>query len=456
MRKFYAFMLFAILSISAFAETDPNYYWYYEKVEAAPTGKGTVYASDYSEPPTSDSDYAASKEIKFNTHTSFDIFTAWAKPAAGYQLAGWFSTASDETTMADRVADGEEASISVTTEQVSEDDTVEGYALTPNVTYAIFTKVKVCAAEGLGDAATLDISKVANDTGDEVTITATPNEKVEFAYWLDSKGNKITQNPYTFTVNDMDTYTAYFKGDAILTIDFGEGKYIPFSNKCNMILNSDVVGYRIEEVNKNFEDGEGHMIEFDEVQNAWGYYEYEYDDDGNVTDSKFYEYTGEVPTFESSYKLSDFMYNYNAGDGVILYSKGEQSFYMTETEVTYPWVGSLLVATCDGAVDIASLPEKDDDGNAITYYTFNGEDFVKATSGVVAKDQCFLTLTSNQYPQPDKILVANSELATDIQDINVQPALQFQGIYTIDGKHVTAPVKGSINLIGNRKVWINK
>ena len=58
MRKFYAFMLFAILSISAFAETDDKYYWYYDKVEAAPTGKGVIYASATEEAPASDSDYA--------------------------------------------------------------------------------------------------------------------------------------------------------------------------------------------------------------------------------------------------------------------------------------------------------------------------------------------------------------------------------------------------------------
>ena len=154
--------------------------------------------------------------------------------------------------------------------------------------------------------------------------------------------------------------------------------------------------------------------------------------------------------------MTGFSYYYNGTDGVILYGEGIHYVVLCEDEYAAPWDGSYLVATNDGAVDIASLPTKDDDGNALTYYVFDGQDFVKATSGTVAKNECYLVLSADDYPQSDKILVANSELATDIQDINVQPAPQFQGIYTIDGKQVTALVKGSINVIGNRKVWINK
>lgn len=457
MRKIYAFMLLAILSISAFAETDTNYYWFYDRVEAAPTGKGVVYASETNEPPTSDSDYAAFKEVKFNTHSSFEALAVWAKPAAGYQLAGWFTSAAADVTMEDGVAVGEETTLSVTTEQVSEDDTVEGYGITPDATYyAIFTKVTVRAEPGLEDAADLEISKIANDTGDKITIAASPvSEDVQFTYWTDSKGNKITENPYTFTVSDMDTYTAHFKGDAILTIDFGEGKYVPFSNSYATSLNSNVMGYRIEEQKQTFYDDDYNEISFDESENAWGYWVNEYDDEGLVTSSTFIKYTGEVPTFDASYKLSQFGFNYYAGDAVILYSKGVQSFFL-QADDPYPWSGSLLVPTNEGAVDIASLSPKDDDGNDITYYTFDGQDFVKATSGTVAKNECYLVLSAKDFPQPDKILVANSELAVDVREVPAaQPAPQFKGIYTIDGKQVEAPVKG-INIIGDRKVWVNK
>ena len=153
--------------------------------------------------------------------------------------------------------------------------------------------------------------------------------------------------------------------------------------------------------------------------------------------------------------MTGFSYYYNGTDGVILYGEGIHYVVLCEDEYAAPWDGSYLVATNDGAVDIASLPTKDDDGNALTYYVFDGQDFVKATSGTVAKNECYLVLSADDYPQSDKILVANSE-EVGITDVATKPAPQFQGIYTIDGKQVTAPVKGSINVIGNRKVWINK
>ena len=268
MKKFYAFILFAVISVSAFAETDDNYYWFFNKVEASPTGKGVIYASDGSVPPESESDYVASLDVKFNAHSSYGSIYAWAKPAAGYQLAGWFTSATDETTMAEKVADGEEASIAVTTEVTTDNDTQEYYPFEPDATYyAIFAKVKVNAAAGLEDVAELSISKVANDTGDKITLTATSYdaESVQFDYWSDSKGNKITENPYTLTVSGVETYTAHFKGDGILTIDFGEGKYLPFSNECSTILNPDVVGYRIEEQPQTFFDDDYNEIAFDET-----------------------------------------------------------------------------------------------------------------------------------------------------------------------------------------------
>ena len=466
MRKFYAFMLFAILSISAFAETDDKYYWYYDKVEAAPTGKGVIYASATEEAPASDSDYAESMEVKFNQYgySSSTIYVG-AKPAAGYQFVGWFAPEPDVTvndlTMAYLNSSDAASLLNVNASQSSDDDMNEYYGFEPDATfYGVFAKVKVQIAAGLEQAGTVDVSKVANDTGEEITIEATPaDEGIQFAYWMDSKGNKITSNPYKFKVTDMDTYTAYFKGDKVLELDFGEGKYIPFSNSLSAYL-GDLKGYRVTEVQKSFTDDDGNTIQFDVAENAWGYWDVqtEYNAETDTYEEvsrEFKKYTGEVPEFKSSYEVTGFNYYYNGTDGVILYGEGIHYVVLYEDEYAAPWDGSYLVATNDGAVDIASLPTKDDDGNALTYYVFDGQDFVKATSGTVAKNECYLVLSADDYPQSDKILVANSE-EVGITDVATKPAPQFQGIYTIDGKQVTAPVKGSINLIGNRKVWINK
>lgn len=462
MRKFYAFMLFAILSISAFADVDENYYWFYDKVEAAPTGKGVVYASEIDEAPVSDSDYAATKEVKFNIQGySFGSLYVWAKPAAGYQFVGWFTPEEDVTvndlTMAYLTDAAPVTVLNVNAAQSSDNDQTEYYGFEPDATYyGLFAKVKVQTAKGLETAGTVEISKVANDTGDEVTIDATPaDEGIEFAYWMDSKGNKITSNPYKFKVTDIETYTAYFKGDKVLELDFGEGKYIPFSNALSASI-GDLQGYRITAVKKSFYDEEGNEITFDETENAWGWWdiqeEYDADSDTYVEVSReFKKYTGEIPSFDSTYEVTSFGYNYIGTDGVILYGEGKHYVVLYEDEYATPWQDSFLVGTSAGSIDLGSLSPFDDDGKPITYYVFDGQDFVKAITGVVAQNECFLVLDGSQNPLPEKIVFASSEVV-DIDAVEALPAPQFNGIYTIDGKQVVAPVKG-INIIGNRKVW---
>lgn len=463
MRKIYSFILFVVLSVSAFAEVDNKYYWFYDKVEAAPTGKGVIYASTGAEP-ASDSDYAASKEVKFNVQgLSFSTINVWAKPADGYQFVGWFTPEEDVTvndlTM-DYLTTSDAASLlNVNAAQSSEDDLNEYYGFEPDATYyGIFAKVKVQTAKGLETAGTVAISKVANDTGDEVTIDATPaDEGIEFAYWMDSKGNKITSNPYKFKVSDVETYTAYFKGDKILELDFGAGKYIPFSNALSGSI-GDLQGFRITAVKNSFNDEEGHEITFDETENAWGWWdiqeEYDAESDTYVEVSReFKKYTGEIPSFDSTYEVTSFGYNYIGTDGVILYGEGIHYVVLYEDEYAMPWTDSYLVGTSEGSVNIASLSSTDDESNPITYYVFDGQDFVKSTTGVVAKNECYLVLDANQSPLPEKIAFASSESVGIEEAPAAQPAPQFVGIYTIDGKQVTAPVKG-INIIGDRKVWV--
>ena len=62
MKKFYSFVLFALLSVSAFAEADDAYYWFYDKVVADPTGKGKVYISDG---PLEDGEFECQDEMEF-------------------------------------------------------------------------------------------------------------------------------------------------------------------------------------------------------------------------------------------------------------------------------------------------------------------------------------------------------------------------------------------------------
>lgn len=415
MKKIFSFLFLAALSASAFAETDDKYHWYYDKVEANPTGKGLVYASEEGTDPT-EADFQASVEKQFVVYSlpSTSLFV-WAKPAAGYQFAGWFPDY--DVSMASLLSASESTAISVSTMSESEDDIVEGYGFEPDATYyGVFTKVKVQYVPGQENVGSIDIDKVANDLGDNITITATPSdETIKFDYWTDSKGNKITANPYTATVSDMETYTAHFSGESIITIDFGKAgsKFVAFSSNVGATLGAGIKAYRVAPVAKAFYDDDYHYIEFDESENAWGYWDNVYDDDWNIVSSNFVRYTGQVPEFTSSYKLEEFGYSYYAGDAAILTGEGELSIVLNGDD-TPSGFNNYLVPTADGPVDIASLPATDGDSNAMTYYLFNGRDFVKATSGTVPQGQCYLALDATQYPLPDTIAVAPAKVKGDI------------------------------------------
>ena len=452
MKKIYSFLFFVLLCSNAFAEGDGNYYWFYDRVEAAPTGKGVVYAAESSDPQPAENDYQESVEVKFSAqgYPDDDIY-AWAKPAEGYQFAGWFSSATDETTLEELLSDADSAAtLDVTTASVSEDEFANAWGFTPDDTlYGIFTKVVVQAPD-VDCVGSATISKVANDTGDEITLTATPaNETVKFDYWLDSEGNKVETNPYTFTVSDVETYKAHFSGDSIITIDFGEGKYIPFSSIYSASFTSGITEYSYVKTTSFTENGQTYL--YDETTNTWGYY----DDDYN-----FIEYPG-TPQLESTYALIEWAsyIDYDAGTGIILYGEGEQYivFHKDEDPDPYP---SFIVGTAEGAVNIAELPAADEEGNAITYYTFNGTDFEKATSGIVEQGECYLALDASHHPLPDKIPFTEDveELAgIDAPTVDAPAALAapaVKGIYTIDGKRIARPIKGAINIIDGKKVFV--
>lgn len=466
MKKIYSFLFFVLLCSNAFAGSDSNYYWFYDRVEAAPTGKGVIYAAESNDPEPTESDYQESVEVKFHDQgTDYGLIYAWAKATDGYQFAGWFSSATDSTTLEEQIStSAEQAILSVTTTVSSESDETDLYLIPDDTIFGIFSKVTIQAPDGLPleHVATLGISKVANDTDDEITLTATlANETVRFDYWLDSKGNKVEANPYTFTVSDMETYTAHFSGDSIKIIDFGEGKYIPYSSTCSAQFSGGIYAYRVIPVEKVFYDENGNPIEFDESENDWGYWNSEYDENGDLISEEFVKYTGEIPEFDSSYELSKGYYNYTAGEGVVLYGKGQQFIVLYNDEYSFP-SDNYLVGTADGDVNIAELPTTDEDGNAITYYTFDGTDFVKATSGVVPQGECYLALDETQYPLPDKIPFAEKaaeeeEAGIDAPTVDAPAALAapaVKGIYTIDGKQIARPIKGAINIIDGKKVFV--
>ena len=62
------------------------------------------------------------------------------------------------------------------------------------------------------------------------TITATANAGYVFDYWQDSSGNKIYENPYTFSVTKSETYTAYFRLPQVTFTTSNSGAEIAINN----------------------------------------------------------------------------------------------------------------------------------------------------------------------------------------------------------------------------------
>jgi len=459
MKKVFTFILFAtLLCSSAFAEGDDNYYWFYAKATVATTGKGLIYLS---ESDTIDAgSYSDESEAKAygKGYNSYSFFYH-AKPADGYEFVGLFPTATPKS-MAERSTRSNEidGTVSVKTSQTTADDNVEGYGFEPDTTfYAVFSKVYVNVASTMTRAGKVDIDKVINDKGDKVTISATPTiEGSEFDYWEDSFGNKITENPYSFTVgDDQVVYTAYFKGKNILKLDFGEGKFIPFSANNEAEFEEGIETYIVNELEQAFYDADYNKIQFVEAENAWGYYTTEKNDKEEDVDV-FVPYRGTIPQFNSNYQVYKTVQFYIPNAGFVLYGEGEKTVVLyreTADDQLIP-IDNYLVGTSTGAVNIESLPAKDANENKLVYYIFDTNAFVKATAGTVAENSCYLVLTDGvQFPLPEKIYMRAEDDPNAISDVNADKKVTFIGVYNINGQEVEAPIKG-INIINGKKVLV--
>lgn len=459
MKKLFTLMLFtALVCSSAFAEGDGQYYWFYDRAEVTTTGKGLIYlSSDYQ--PEEDK-YAEEYEYKFKLNgTPTTTICYHAKPADGYQFIGMFPTdkpnAFSERITKDNSLDGEITNVG--TERATESDEVEGYGFEPdNTFYAVFSKVYVEVADAMKRAGSVDMDKPINDRGDKVTINATSTlEGCEFDYWLDSKGNKITENPYTITVGDeIETYTAYFKGNKILNIDFGEGKFIPFSTNYLTDFEDGIQRYTVNKTILVFWSNDT-LVRYDEENKYWYYSETVKNDKGEDEDIHK-PYTGAIQEFNSNYQVDEITNDYTPNTGVILYGEGVKTIVLYEerdkeivtSDDTY------LVGTTTGAVNIESLKDKDVNNNKYVYYVLDGNAFVRATSGTVAENTCYLRLTDGiQYPLPEIIYVRAEDDPTAITNVNTDKKIQFIGVYTINGKKVEAPIKG-LNIVNGKKVLI--
>ena len=382
-----------------------SYHYYYAKMQALPTGKGLVYADTVS---TTTPSYQDSQDFKFMENSSNQdpsvTFYGWAQPAEGYLLAGWSADGETLTT----TDDTQPFAMVVRAKTEGKDEGLDlpsFYPLEPDSTYyAMFARVVtryVVGEEGLGG---IETSKILNDLGDEISLTAVPNyNNVKFAYWKNSKGETFTDNPLTLTVNGAETYRAYFDCDSTTRFSFPEGGgYVLFSSPRAAYLAGDM---------------EGCVIMPDYVT------------DGNVD-------------------LYRYGFSVNANQGYLLYGEGECTISYYDDPYESFVENDLLIASGPEGTSLDTL-----DTNGKSYFVFQNGQFVRATTGFVEPNTAYLAIPDSCGVTADLLTINGGSLPTDIRNVKADATVKtVKGIYDLSGRALAAPKKNSVVIIDGKKV----
>lgn len=411
-RRLFAGLVLAFLSTLSLWAGDEKYYYFYATAEPAPTGAGKVYLANSSQ--EQDIPYEdVEVEIKL-TQKGLESWTVYgyAEPAEGYLFAGW-GTTTDKVEVMDNPG-----GLTIESHTNTEDEPDEfGYPLEPDATWkALFTRVKVSYMSGQSSLGEIVCSKPCNEIGDEVVLTATPaDEQSRFLYWT-LNGEKITDNPLTVKVTGPADYVAHFESDHALILNFPEeGGYLPFSYPYTAYVPSAV---------------EVHSVLCDSL-------------------AKNPVQKDKVVTFISSYMVP-------AGDGVLFYGAGEQTFILEEPdEWTSAQASNLIKASGAEGTDIASLPQE-----GYRYFTYEDGKFVHTTTAVVAPNSIYLAVPDSCGVTEDVLTVVSGRDVEDGDGINEvlagKDGAKVSGIYDLSGRRVALPAKDGIYIIDGKKVLFRK
>lgn len=426
---------------------------YYATVSAYPTGAGLVYAevpeSSVTESEDEMSDLftdmktpAESVDVKFmyNDVSTNTPFYPHAVPSEGWIFAG-FSKAKvvrdevegeDVFVFNDSIYDTDNPSSNTYLDAAFSDAdqtiALTSFPMAPTAQfYALFTHVKPTIAIGQSPLGTVSISKVCNEIGDDVTLTATPDEskKATFDYWVNmNTQEKIAQNPLEVkNIQESAVYEAHFKSDKAITMEFPEEG-----------------GYKIVYFDKGYV-----MPATNVVDNTFDFYGIDISNNLNVTEdsSAYYIQPGD---------LRNWLY---PGNPHILYGKGLMTF--VENDEMQKSNSNELEWSGDNGVNVAdlSLDKK--------YYSVNLEKKqfeLLADDAVIAPKTAYFAMPVECYTAhnvekaPSIVYWYKPETSTGIEEIQQETATvgNAKGIYSIDGKKMNAiPAKG-LYIVNGKKV----
>ena len=425
---------------------------YYATVSAYPTGAGLVYAEvpesyvtesedEMSDLYTDMKTPAESVDVKFmyNNYDTKTYFYPHAVPSEGWIVAG-FSQAKvvrdevegeDVFVFNDSIYDTDNPSSNTYLEAAFSDAdqtiALSSFPMTPTAQfYALFTHVKPTIAIGQSPLGTVSISKVCNEIGDDVTLTATPDESknATFDYWVNmNTQEKIAQNPLEVkNIQESAVYEAHFKSDKAITMEFPEEG-----------------GYKIVYFDKGYVMPATNVV--DNTFDFWGIST----NNLKVTEdsSAYYIQPGD---------LRNWLY---PGNPHILYGKGLMTF--VENDEMQKSNSNELEWSGDNGVNVAdlSLDKK--------YYSVNLEKKqfeLLADDAVIAPKTAYFAMPVECYTAhnvekaPSIVYWYKPETSTGIEEIQQETATvgNAKGIYSIDGKKMNAiPAKG-LYIVNGKKV----
>ena len=425
---------------------------YYATLSAYPTGAGLVYAevpeSSVTESEDEMSDLftdmktpAESVDVKFmyNDVSTYTPFYPHAVPSEGWIFAG-FSKAKvvrdevegeDVFVFNDSIYDTDNPSSNTYLDAAFSDAdqtiALTSFPMAPTAQfYALFTHVKPTIAIGQSPLGTVSISKVCNEIGDDVTLTATPDESknATFDYWVNmNTQEKIAQNPLEVkNIQESAVYEAHFKSDKAITMEFPEEG-----------------GYKIVYFDKGYV-----MPATNVVDNTFDFWDISTNNLKVTEDSSAY--------YIQPGDLRNWLY---PGNPHILYGKGLMTF--VENDEMQKSNSNELEWSGDNGVNVAdlSLDKK--------YYSVNLEKKqfeLLADDAVIAPKTAYFAMPVECYTAhnvekaPSIVYWYKPETSTGIEEIQQETATvgNAKGIYSIDGKKMNAiPAKG-LYIVNGKKV----
>lgn len=443
-RMFKQMLVLAVMllaSTSSALAGDESYYDFFVNLKSYPTGAGKVYADtegtgniteDQMGMPFSENISTPSDEVEVKFMAQYSgtgYFYAYATPADGWILAGFSGC---------KIKDGEHifndsivsrsnpANLSIYSHYSDKDiSTAEGsFPLTPDSTiYAIFTHIATDICVGQDSLGTAEISKVSNNIGDEVTLTAKPREAVgaKFDYWIKKEtGEKIATNPLKLTVNECAHYYAHFSSDQAEVMNFPEegGLKIFYSD------HDVTVPSNVKVLTFNYSEGYD-SVEYNKEQN------------------KFFQ----VPDTSGYFAYTNEPY--------IMLGKGEATFFKigqdgnTYSSSYFKWSGS-------EAVKVSSLAA------TCHYYTINLEKQqfeLLADDATIPANTAYWALPNEHYETfkitsaPSIIYWNDPDATTGISNVNTEKPTKVahKGIYNLQGQKVSKMGKG-LYIVDGKKV----